>query len=90
MKEEITQFLNEKVFDPVLNSSKASELLKKKIRWTRSLLNPLPARSMIHFFWSAVGNPANHEGVYLLMKKEGFNSFEDVLPEFRTRFPLVD
>lgn len=53
-KEEIMEFLNMKVFNPVLQSNDSSESLKRGVRYTIMRLNERDAEGMISYFWSAI------------------------------------
>jgi hypothetical protein len=85
-EEEILEFLNRKVFDPVLQSNTASETLKKGIRYTNMRLKERNAEGMIAYFWSAVVGTENSTKFSKLMKENGYIRFEEVIDEFRERF----
>jgi hypothetical protein len=53
-EKEIMRFLHEKVFDPILTSSEASESLKQGIRYTIMRMNERDAAGMIRYYWSAI------------------------------------
>ena len=85
-EEEIMDFLHEKVFDPILDSSKASRELKKGVNLTIMRLNERNAVEMVHYFWSAIVGTEKSIGFAARMKKEGFTRFEEILEEFRIKF----
>jgi hypothetical protein len=90
-KTEVLTFLHEKVFDPLLNSAKASARLKQGVRYTIMRLNERDADGIIRYYWSAVVGTDKSIAFAQDMRHEGFTRFEDreVLEEFRKRFPLA-
>ena len=85
-EQEIMEFLDGKVFQPVLTSSSASKELRAGINMTITRLNQRDAAGMVQYFWSAVIGTERSIGFAHRMKKEGFVRFEEVLEEFRERF----
>ena len=79
-------FLNRNVFNPVLNSEKASPKLKIGVRQTKMKLRHQDALGMMKFFWASVLGTSRSISFAAQMKKEGFTRFEEVLDEFRTKF----
>jgi hypothetical protein len=59
---EIMNFLHERVFDPILNSPRASNDLKQGVRLTIVRMEQHPAPKMIQYFWSAVTGEASAVG----------------------------
>jgi len=85
-EEEIMDFLSQNVFDPILNSSAASDTLKKGVRYTIMRLNNLDAKGMITYYWSAIIGTDRSTEFARQMRAEGFTRFEEVIDEFRDRF----
>lgn len=85
-EEEIMQFLHERVFDPILNSSAASVALKSGVRYTIMRMNERDPVHMVDYFWAAMKGTPRSIGFAARMKREGFDRFEEVLEEFRSRF----
>jgi hypothetical protein len=85
-EEEIMEFLNAKVFGPVLSSLSSSQELKTGIRYTIMRLNERDAKGMVSYFWSAISGTERSIGFSAKLKKEGFNRFEEAIEEFRVRF----
>ncbi|MEK6752554.1 MAG: hypothetical protein AABZ00_09840 [Chloroflexota bacterium] len=85
-EQEIMQFLHERVFDPVLNSSTASNKLKQGVRLTIMRMQERNAEGMIQYYWSAISGTEKSIGFARLMRNEGFTRFEETIDEFRTRF----
>jgi hypothetical protein len=85
-EEEIMQFLHERVFDPVLNSSVASEKLKQGVRLTIMRMEQRDAEGMVQYYWSAITGTEKSIGFARLMRNEGFTRFEETIDEFRERF----
>lgn len=85
-EQEIMDFLNEKVFQPILSSPRASKELKAGINMTINRLNQRDAVGMVQYFWSAIIGTERSIGFAHRMKKEGFVRFEEILEEFRERF----
>lgn len=84
---EIMSFLRERVLDPVIASPRASNRLKQGCRLTTVRLQQLDATKMIEYYWSAVKGTERSIGFAAQLEKEGFTRFEDVLEEFRVKFP---
>lgn len=85
-EEEIMQFLHERVFDPVLNSSVASEKLKQGVRLTIMRMEQRDAMGMVQYYWSAITGTEKSIGFARLMRAEGFTRFEETIDEFRAQF----
>ncbi|WP_394866579.1 hypothetical protein [Paraclostridium bifermentans] len=85
-KEEIMDYLNENIFNPVLDSKKASESLKKGIRYTIMRLNQRDAAGIRQYYWSAVIGTERSIKFASMMKQEGFTRFEELIEEFRIKF----
>jgi hypothetical protein len=83
---EIRDFLQERVFDPILDSS-ASNQIKQGVRLTIIRLeNQKDAAGMVKYFWSAIAGKGNAIEFSDKLKDAGYIRFEDVLEEFRERF----
>jgi len=87
-KEELMAFLNEHVFEPILNSQVASEKLKKGIRYTIMRMNERDAAGCRQYYWSAIIGTDRSINFAAAMRDEGFTRFEDaeVLERFRQKF----
>lgn len=85
-EEEVMGFLSHNVFDPILNSSNASDALKKGVRYTIMRLNNLDATGMVSYYWSAIIGTEKSTEFARQMRSEGFTRFEEVIDEFRDRF----
>lgn len=85
-EDEIMNYLHKKVFDPILDSNKASQKLKSGIHLTIARMNQRDAEGMLHYYWAAVTGTERSTNFAKLMKEEGFTRFEDVLEEFREKF----
>jgi predicted glycosyl hydrolase (DUF1957 family) len=85
-EDEIMNFLDERVFNPILDSSKASNKLKKGVRYTIMRMRQRDAVGMVSYFWSAIIGTKKSIGFAEKMREEGFTRFEEVFEEFRVRF----
>ena len=85
-KQEIMEFLSHNIFDFILNNPKASETLKKGVRYTIMRLNNLDANGMVRYYWSAIVGTERSTEFARQMRSEGFTRFEEVIDEFRDRF----
>ncbi len=83
--EQIMAFLQENIFDPILNSSTASESLKKDVRYTIMRMNKLDLTGKISYYWSAIVGTEKSTEFARQMRSEGFTRFEEVIDEFRDR-----
>ena len=79
-------YLRERVFDPILDSDRASAKLKQGVRMTMSRMGRLDAGGMVQYYWSAVIGTERSTSFARLMKAEGFMRFEELLEDFRERF----
>ncbi len=85
-KDEITEFLHQNVFDPILNSRDASDSLKKGVRYTIMRMQERDALGMISYYWSAIVGTERSTEFARMMRNEGFTRFEEVIDDFRDRF----
>jgi hypothetical protein len=85
-EERIMEFLRGRIFDPILQSPQASEKLKQGVRYTIMRLNERDAAGMIQYYWSAIVGTERSVGFAALMRKEGFERFEEAIDEFRLIF----
>jgi len=83
---EIMNFLHSRIFDPILQSSQASERLKQGVRGTIMRMELRDAAGMVQYYWSAIVGTERSIGFAALMRQEGFLRFEEALEEFRVRF----
>src|SRR5260370_17200846 len=85
-EEEIMDFLNDRVFDKILESPNASQNLKQGVRYTIMRLEERDAAGMIHYYWSAIIGTERSIGFAARMRQEGFTRFEEAIDDFRARF----
>jgi hypothetical protein len=85
-KNEVLGYLNEMVFNPILDSNRASSKLKAGIRLTLARMNSRDAAGVVHFFWSAVSGTDRSVSFARQMREEGFTRFEEIIEPFRERF----
>lgn len=83
---EIMGFLHEHVFDPILNSPRASSALKSGVRLTIVRLGQRSAEKMVQYYWNAIIGTERSVGFAARMRAEGFIRFEETIDEFRRRF----
>lgn len=84
-EQELMDFMHQKVFDPILNSSTASSKVKSGVNLTIGRMNRLTADKMVQYFWSALATE-NAINFSKHLKMEGLVRFEDVMEEFRDKF----
>ena len=87
-KDELMAFLHQHVFEPVLDSPKASKRLKDGVRLTIMRMQRLEPASMRQYYWSAIIGTGRSIRFADEMRREGFTRFEDIdiLDDFRRRF----
>jgi hypothetical protein len=88
---EMLEYLHQRVFDPILGSSTASQSAKGGARLTAYRLEefrdkPDGASKIHHFFWSAVSGTEKSIRFFDILKTEKLPSFEAELEEFRRRW----
>ncbi len=82
-KEQLIQFLEERVLTPTENHFRATNTIKRKVRTTRMRLNQLKSAEKVEeFFWNAM---ASDNGIdsYTKIKEIDGVTFEDVRKEFK-------
>lgn len=85
-EQEIMDYLELKVFNPVLNSNTAPTEFKRGVNYTIMRMKLLSAEKMVQYFWSAISGTDRSHRFAKLMKDENFTSFEDVREEFMVKF----
>lgn len=85
-EQQIMDYLMNNVFNPILQSNKASKSLKHGIRYTIMRLKERDASGMRSYYWSAIIGTEKSTRFGKQMKKEGFVRFEEVIDEFRDKF----
>jgi hypothetical protein len=85
-EQDIMNFLHTRIFDPILQSSQASERLKQGVRYTVMRMEQRDATGMVQYYWSAIIGTERSIGFAAQMRQEGFDRFEEALEEFRVRF----
>lgn len=85
-EDEIMNYLEEHVFEPILSSGTASTKLKQGARLTRLRMGKLRAESIVSYYWSAIVGTERSIGFSKQMKDEGFVRFEEIIEEFREKF----
>jgi hypothetical protein len=77
-------FLNEKVFEPILNSKTCSPTIKIGIKLTIGKMNRLNAEKMIQYFLELTSE--NAVVFTKFMKDQKLTPFDDIVEEFRNKF----
>lgn len=85
-KEDILAYLNKNVFDPILNSPKASVLLKQAIRTSLLRMNGKEAGEISTYYLEHMIGKDKPTKFAELMKAEGFTRFEEIGDEFKKKF----
>jgi len=83
---EIMNYLENNVFNPILNSQNSSDSLKRGVRLTIIRLKDRDAEGMLHYYWAAVIGTDKSTKFAKQMKSEGFTRFEEVMEDFREMF----
>ncbi|MGO4906306.1 hypothetical protein [Flavobacterium sp. W20_MBD1_R3] len=83
---EIMNFLQERVFEPILTST-ASNQIKQGVRLTITRLeNQNDAAGMLKYYWSAIAGKGNAIEFSDKLKDAGYIRFEEIFEEFREKF----
>ena len=85
-EKQIMDYLMSNVFNPILNSDRATSSLKQGVRLTIMRLNERDAIGMLSYYWSAIIGTEKSTKFAKLMKREGFVRFEELIDEFREKF----
>lgn len=86
-EQEILDFLEAKLFNPILQSPSTTERFKSATRGLRLRMKQRDAQRMIQYFWNTVADTkAKHANYGRMLQNEGFPEFEELLNDFRVRF----
>jgi hypothetical protein len=85
-KDELMGFLHERVFDPILNSRTASNLLKQGIRLAVMKMSKMEPAEILQFYTVSMVGTDKPTKFALQMKSEGFTQFEEASGEIQARF----
>lgn len=85
-EQEIMNFLHRRIFDPILESSEATERLKQGVCYTIMRMEQRDAQGMVQYYWSAIIGTERSIGFAAQMRQEGFDRFEEALEAFQVRF----
>lgn len=85
-KQEVMNYLQEKIFDPALNSPNSTKRVKKGVNYTIMRMNNLDAKGVVMYFWSAVAGTQKSINFSSILKTAGITRFEDIFEDFRERF----
>jgi len=85
-EDEIMDYLQMNVFDPILNSKTAAQDLKTGVRYTIMRMRQRDAKGMVNYYWSAIIGTERSTGFAKKMRQGGFVRFEEIIEDFRERF----
>ena len=85
-EEELMDFLNKNVFDPILCCPHAHKDIEGGVRRTVDSFQTQDAAGMIDHYWKSIRGTDGSIAFAGMLKQHGFKRFEDVLDEFRIRF----
>lgn len=86
-EDEILDFLETRMFMPILNSPVTSERFKKATRGLRIRLKQRDAQEMIQYFWNTVVDAnAKHANYGRMLQNEKFSDFDEFVNDFRVKF----
>ncbi|AHF06849.1 hypothetical protein [Desulfitobacterium metallireducens] len=86
-EDEILDFLEARMFAPILNSPATSERFKKATRGLRLRLKQRDAQGMVQYFWNTVVDAnAKHANYGRMCQNEKILEFEEVVNDFRVKF----
>lgn len=85
-EQEILDFLEGKLFSPILQSPSTTEQFKSATRGLRLRMKQRDAQGMIQYFWKTVDAREKQAKYGRMLQNEGFSELEEILSEFRLRF----
>jgi hypothetical protein len=85
IEQEIIDYLDKEVFNPVLRSPVAPNELKSGVRLTRLRMPQRDAKGMMHYYWSAIIGTERSTPFAKRLKAEGFTKFEEIIDDFRDK-----
>lgn len=86
-EQEILEYLEVNLFNPILKSPVAAERIKAATRGLRIRMKQRDAQGMIQYFWNTVVDTNSKKANYgRMLQNAGFSEFEEVVNNFRVRF----
>lgn len=85
-EQEIMDFLNAQVFDPMLKSSLATIKIKAELRGYLAQLEGKDAAAMVRIVVGWVGIPGRPGKLVQLLEGQGFSRIESIATDFRAHF----
>lgn len=86
-EEEILDFLEARMFTPILNSPTTSDRFKKATRGLRLRIKQRNAQEMIQYFWNTVADAhEKHANYGRMLQNERISNLEEIINDFRVKF----
>jgi len=86
-EQEILDFLEVNLFNPILQSPSTTERFKTATRGLRLRMKQRDAQGMIKYFWdTVVDTNVKHANYGRMLQNERFPEFVEVVNNFRVRF----
>lgn len=85
-KQQLINFLQDQLFNPVLHSPYASSQLKADFRSTLRLLEQFSAEGILCYIWNTLASAELEPVLAHRLEDEGFNNYHAILNTFKQRF----
>lgn len=85
-EEELMDFLNKNIFDPILCCPNTHKDIEAGVHRTIASFRTQDAAGMIEHFWKSIRGTDGSIAFSGMLKQHGFKRFEDILDEFRMHF----
>ncbi|PHV69393.1 hypothetical protein CS063_16050 [Sporanaerobium hydrogeniformans] len=85
-KQELLNFLQTELFNPIINSPYASETLKNDFNHMLSTLSLFSAEGILVYVWNMLANDEVQMIFDNRLLDEGFSNYHDVVHTFKSQF----
>ena len=85
-KQQLLNFLNANLFEPIISSPYASSQLKNDFLSMREMLKDFSAKGILYFVWNSLANKESEVILYHRLVDEGFDLYKQTLDIFKKEF----
>ncbi len=85
-KEQLLNFLDENLFNPIILAPYVSSQLKKDFSHTREMLKDFSAEGILYYMWNTFANKDSEIIISNRLMDEGFKLYDQVLTTFKQEF----
>lgn len=85
-KQQLLNFLNENIFDPIISAPYASSQLKDDFLSMKEMLKNFSAKGILSFVWTSLFNEENEVILCNRLVDEGLHCYTSVITTFKKNF----